>query len=275
MAELIKSIPAFIPVDHMHNLERLTRKAQDGDMTTQDWAAMDQYRAYCKDKTSQMQMLAARDGPTDNPPIQRPAATTVTAPRRRSEAAANPPAQASHLKPRMSAPAAPAVPPRAAPGPAPPLEKTSSAGNRVSDTLPSPRLTGSTSPRRAPPAPKSSSNANAATKAVESRAASSSSVASCRAVPTIATFLNSLPVPLARLEEPFARLGLSRPADLLALASETDAGRNARKILLDAVEKEDDGAMTRWERIVLEEELKSGWARWSGNDGQVDRGRKP
>ncbi|GAA5835281.1 hypothetical protein JCM11251_006668 [Rhodosporidiobolus azoricus] len=88
--------------------------------------------------------------------------------------------------------------------------------------------------------------------------------------PTLSTFLSSLPLPsLTRLTPHFHSLGLSSPADLVQLSNSSSEGaRRARGRVLLAVSKaaegdvRGEGAMTEWERIVLEEELEEGWKRW-------------
>ncbi|KAM0793257.1 hypothetical protein ACM66B_000719 [Microbotryomycetes sp. NB124-2] len=81
-------------------------------------------------------------------------------------------------------------------------------------------------------------------------------------VPTVAEFIASLPIPLDHLVPSFTALGLSTPTDLIALASDTEAGRNARKIILDQVDQQSDKGLTVWQRVVFEEQLKSRRKKW-------------
>ena len=91
----------------------------------------------------------------------------------------------------------------------------------------------------------------------------STSILECPLVPTVAEFIASLPIPLTHLVSTFETLGLTRPADLLALASDTEPGTNARQAILDEVANVDGKGLSKWERIVLEESLKSGWRKWT------------
>lgn len=103
------------------------------------------------------------------------------------------------------------------------------------------------------------------------------SVPSAPQIPSVATFLSSLPLPsLSRLTPIFSGLGLSSPSDLLQLSNGASEGaRRARGRVLERVGGvdrelrakgggEEGGGLTPWERIVLEEELEEGWKRWSG-----------
>lgn len=75
--------------------------------------------------------------------------------------------------------------------------------------------------------------------------------------PNVATFLASLPLPLFHLHETFTSLGCSSSTDLIALSSNTPMGVRCREAMLDAVEKSYSGGLSKWERIVLIEGLRS------------------
>ncbi|BGP44766.1 hypothetical protein JCM10450v2_000580 [Rhodotorula kratochvilovae] len=117
------------------------------------------------------------------------------------------------------------------------------------------------SPSRAPPSPASASP----------RLPSSSS----SSVPTVSTFLLSLPLPsLSRLPPLFHGLGLCTSSDLLQLASPAASAVRARGKVLERVDRMDratregEGGLTAWERIVLEEELEEVWRKWGTGEGE-------
>ncbi|KAK4054913.1 hypothetical protein OIV83_000837 [Microbotryomycetes sp. JL201] len=90
-------------------------------------------------------------------------------------------------------------------------------------------------------------------------------------VPTLAEFIASLPIPLGHLVPAFTTLGLSTPTDLVALASDTEAGRNARQIILDQVDQLSEPGLTVWQRVVLEEQLKSRGRTWTPTENEQVR----
>ncbi|KAK4058025.1 hypothetical protein OIO90_000764 [Microbotryomycetes sp. JL221] len=89
-------------------------------------------------------------------------------------------------------------------------------------------------------------------------------------VPTIAEFVRSLPIPLEHVIPTFNSLGLSSSTDLLALASDTVAGHNARKAILDQVSRMNQTGLSVWQRVVFEEELKVASQNWTVSSKQVD-----
>ncbi|GAA5976759.1 hypothetical protein JCM11641_000862 [Rhodosporidiobolus odoratus] len=99
--------------------------------------------------------------------------------------------------------------------------------------------------------------------------------------PSVSTFLSTLPLPtLSRLIPLFSSLGLATHADLLQLASPTEAARRARERVWDRLNEMDQNAeraggkagsgfgLTMWERITLEEEMGVFWTKWAGGKEQ-------
>lgn len=57
-------------------------------------------------------------------------------------------------------------------------------------------------------------------------------------------------------------MGCITGVDLLALADDSEVGKGSRKLLLDLVGEENQEGMSRWQRVMLEEGLKSVKKRW-------------
>ena len=172
----------------------------------------------------------------------------------------------------------PAPPQSISAAPLPSPADSSSLPSPRLGTAPGPFLASGTAPR--PPLPSKTSSG-------------SSSSSTFIPTPTLSHFLTTLPIPLTHLTPIFASLGCSTSADLLALASPTTAGQRARTIMLDVVSREvgqqkqkragadavsaesavEQEGLSRWERIVLEEELRAGWKVWTEAQAEEAAGR--
>lgn len=121
---------------------------------------------------------------------------------------------------------------------------------------------------------------------LQSTSTSSSTSSTFIPTPSLSHFLTTLPISLTHLTPIFASFGCTTPADLLALASPTEAGVRARSLMLDLVSKKvaqqkssarrtgmEEQGLSTWERIVLEEELRAGWRVWTEAQAEEAAGR--
>lgn len=71
----------------------------------------------------------------------------------------------------------------------------------------------------------------------------------------VESFLSTLPIPMTRLLAHFEAIGCTTGTDLVGLADQGEMGSNIRRAVLDELEQ--SASLTKFERIVLEQGLKS------------------